>query len=56
MEQAVCSDPDDDKFIACGLSGRRRVLVTGDKALLAVHDYRRLRIVTPAGFLKEWGQ
>lgn len=54
LEQAVCSDPDDDKFIACGLAGGAEFLVTGDKALLAVHDYRGLRIVTPAGFLKEW--
>jgi putative PIN family toxin of toxin-antitoxin system len=53
LEQQVCSDPDDDKFIACGLDGGAEFLVTGDKALLTVRSYRGLQIVTPARFLKE---
>jgi putative PIN family toxin of toxin-antitoxin system len=49
----VCSDPDDDKFIACALAGQADFLVTGDKALLAASGHGGLRIVTPASFLKE---
>lgn len=30
----VCTDPDDDKFIACALATRATCIVTGDKALL----------------------
>jgi len=32
----VCDDPDDDKFLACALTGRCKVVVRGDKNLLKV--------------------
>ena len=52
LEQQVCTDPDDDKFIAAAISGHADTIVSGDKALLQVDGYRGLRIVKPASFLK----
>jgi putative PIN family toxin of toxin-antitoxin system len=34
----VCSDPDDDKFLACALVSSAKVIVSGDRALLAVKE------------------
>ncbi|MDA0578307.1 MAG: putative toxin-antitoxin system toxin component, PIN family [Verrucomicrobia bacterium] len=50
LPESVCSDPDDDKFIACALSAGARVIVTGDKALLACAGYRNLTILTSRAF------
>ena len=51
LEQ-VCSDPDDDKFVAAALAGRAPMVATGDKALLRIDGYQGLKILTPAAFLK----
>jgi predicted nucleic acid-binding protein len=56
LEQAVCSEPDDDRFIACGLAGGAEFLVTGDKALRACARLPWAADRDPAGFLRERGQ
>jgi putative PIN family toxin of toxin-antitoxin system len=43
--------PADDKFLALAAVGRARYIVSGDKHLLALREYRRVRIVTPREFL-----
>jgi uncharacterized protein len=48
----VCSDPDDDKFLAAALAGKADYVVTGDKALLKISEFRGATIVTPAQLLK----
>jgi predicted nucleic acid-binding protein len=55
LEQAVCADPDDDKFLAAALAAATGLVVSGDKHLLAVSGYCRLRILTPAEFLGKYG-
>ena len=45
-------DPEDDKFLAAGLEGEGEYVVTGDKDLLALEAYQKIRIVTPAAFLR----
>lgn len=52
LPDQVCSDFDDDKFIATAVAGGARYLVTGDKALLAVGRFSGVEIVKPAAFLK----
>jgi uncharacterized protein len=47
----ACRDPDDDKFLAAALTGGAHFVVSGDKALLEIGDYRGIRIVEPAVFL-----
>jgi uncharacterized protein len=45
-------DPDDDKFLAAALEARAAFVVTGDRDLLAIRRFRRVRIVRPATFLR----
>lgn len=47
----VCSDADDDKYVAAAVEGRAGFVVAGDAALLAVGSYERILIVTPRRFL-----
>lgn len=48
----VDKDPDDDKFIECAVALKADVIITGDKALAAVKEYRKIKILTPLQFLK----
>jgi hypothetical protein len=48
----VEKDPDDDKFIECAVAGRARHLVTGDKDLLSLKSYGRVKILSPGDFLR----
>ena len=50
LPRQICSDPDDDKFLACALAGKCRVIVSGDRALLKTSGYRRVQVVTPRTF------
>lgn len=47
----VCRDPDDNKFIECAIDGGCLYVVSGDKDLLTVEQYRDVRIMTVAEFL-----
>ncbi len=48
----VCTDPDDDKFIACALAANADFIVSGDKALCDVGRFKSVKIITAAEFLK----
>ena len=54
LPEAVCSDPDDDKFIACALTAGVRVVVSGDKALCAVGEYAGVAVIRPAAFARRF--
>ena len=47
----VCDDPDDDKFIACALASKSKLIVSGDKHLLKVSGFRGVRILRPRDFV-----
>ncbi len=47
----ACRDPKDDKFLELAVNGEARLIITGDVDLLALHPFRGIDIVTPAGFL-----
>jgi len=48
----VCSDPDDDKFLATAVGGGADYLVTGDVGdLLPLHKYKDVTIVSPREFV-----
>ena len=51
----VCRDPNDDHVIATALALNADVIVTGDKDLLALSQYRSIRILTARAFLTELG-
>jgi putative PIN family toxin of toxin-antitoxin system len=48
----ACRDPKDDKFLEVAVHGRADVVVTGDADLLALHPFRGIAILTPAGYLE----
>lgn len=48
---AACRDPKDDKFLDVALNGEARVILTGDRGLLALHPFHGIEIVGPAEFL-----
>ena len=47
----VATHHDDDWILATAVSGEAEILVTGDKQLLALNQYRGVTIVTPRQFL-----
>ena len=54
LEKQVCTDPDDDKFLACALAGRTSIVVSGDKALLRTSGYKQLKVLTPRSFVDQY--
>jgi putative PIN family toxin of toxin-antitoxin system len=52
--ERVCSDPDDDKFIAAAIAGKAAFVISGDRALLGVREYAGVRIVKPAWFVTKY--
>ena len=51
--KGVCSDTDDEKFLSCALTGNVEVLVSGDKHLLDLKQYKSVRILTAQEFYQE---
>jgi len=49
----VCDDPDDDKFLACAIAGKSKLIVSGDKHLLRVSGYRGIKVERPREFIDE---
>ena len=52
----VCSDPDDDKFLACAIASRNRIIVSGDKHLINVSGFQGIEILKPREFIKKYLQ
>ena len=54
LPEAVCEDPDDDKFITCALASESTVIVSGDKHLLKVSGYRKIEVLKPREFMDKY--
>ena len=50
LTEAVCTDPDDDKFLACALASKAKVICSGDKALLKTSGYKGIEVLTLRSF------
>src|SRR5262249_24733304 len=50
LDSPVCRDPDDDTVLATALAANADCLVTGDKDLLAIGQFRNIPILRPADF------
>ena len=47
----VVKDEPDNRILECAVAGRAEVIVTGDKALLALKRYKYIRVLTLRGYL-----
>jgi len=50
--QIIKKDPQDDKFIRCALRVRAKYIISGDKHLLALKSYQKIKILSPTEFIK----
>ena len=48
--EIVKDDPDDDKFFECAVALNAKFIISGDKAVLAIEDYMRIKVVSPKQF------
>jgi uncharacterized protein len=51
LSERVCDDPNDDKFLACALSGGCDLIISGDRHLLKVSGYKNITVLKPRNFL-----
>ncbi len=54
LQEKVCSDPDDDKFFACAIAGRAKLIRSGDKSLLRASGYRGILVIRPKSFVEQF--
>jgi len=54
-ERGVCRDPKDDMVLECAVTAGAHAIVSGDKDLLALGEYERVRILSPRSYLEEAG-
>jgi len=54
LPQAVVSDPADDKFFTCALAADCRVIISGDKRVLAASGYGGVEVLRPRGFVERY--
>jgi uncharacterized protein len=47
----IKNDPSDDKFIYCAKAGNAEIIISGDRHLLNLKTYQKIKILTPAEFL-----
>ena len=47
----ACREPKDDKFLELAVNGAAQLIITGDADLLALHPFRGIDILPPAGYL-----
>lgn len=52
----ICRDEKDNQVLDTAFQGKVDFLVSGDKDLLVLKKYRRIPILTPAKFLKEYSK
>lgn len=46
-------DPSDDKFLHCAKAAKASVIISGDRHLLSLKSYGKIRILTPSQFLEK---
>jgi putative PIN family toxin of toxin-antitoxin system len=47
----VVKDEPDNRILECAMAGHADVIVTGDRAFLALHEYRDVRIISLRDYL-----
>jgi uncharacterized protein len=47
-----CRDPKDDKFLDIALAASAHFIISGDKDLLVLHPYDKIKILSPVQFIE----
>ena len=47
----VLKDAPDNRILECAVAGRAKAIVTGDRAMLALHEYRGVRVLSLREYL-----
>jgi len=50
LKKRICRDPDDDNVISLAISTKSNYIITGDKDLLVLKNYKSIPIVSPREF------
>ena len=51
LKEKACSDPSDEKILACGIANGTRIICNGNKALLKASSYKGITILNLKGFV-----
>jgi Predicted nucleic acid-binding protein, contains PIN domain len=54
LPEPVCEDPDDDKFLACALASKTKLIISGDEHLLRASGYRGIEVIRPRKFVDKY--
>lgn len=54
LTKRVCSDPDDDKFLACAIASGTKTISSGDKALRKTSGYAGIEVLSPREFVDKY--
>lgn len=51
LPRPVCDDPDDDKFLACAVASKCKMIISGDRHLVKVSGYKGVKVLRPRSFV-----
>lgn len=51
LAEPVCTDPDDDKFLACAVASGTKIISSGDRALRKTTGYAGIEVLSPREFV-----
>ncbi len=52
LDKEICGDKEDQKFLELAISGKADYIVSGDNDLLEIKEFKKIKIISPAEFLK----
>jgi len=52
IDITVCEDPDDNKFIECAIASNTKIIVSGDKHLLKIKEFKGIKVNKPREFVE----
>lgn len=51
LPRPVCDDPDDDRFLACAVASKCKMIISGDRHLVKVSGYKGVKVLRPRSFV-----
>ena len=54
LPPVITSDASDDKFLECALAGKAGCIVSGDKHLLGLSEFKGIAILKPRDFVQRY--